>query len=78
MIILILKMLEPMTFPKAISWFPLIDAKMFTAISGDEVPKATTVSPITIGGMPKYLESFEEEPTNTLAPIVRRIRPSRR
>lgn len=46
-IIRILKILLPTALPMAISVFPLIDAKIFTASSGLEVPKATTVKPIT-------------------------------
>ena len=41
-----LKILLPTTFPMAIPGEPPVEAIMFTASSGAEVPKDTTVKPI--------------------------------
>ena len=42
-----LKILDPTTFPIDISVWPVMAAFIVTANSGADVPKATTVSPIT-------------------------------
>ena len=42
-----LKILEPTTLPIDISVWPVSAALMVTANSGADVPKATTVNPIT-------------------------------
>ena len=64
----VLKMLEPITLPTAISGVPLIADIRLTNISGAEVPAATIVRPITISGtrMPR---------ANEEAPSVRRSAP---
>lgn len=64
-------MLLPMIFPIARPVFPSSAEKRFTDNSGVEVPKATIVSPTTIGGI-EYLRAREEAPdTSKSAPLIR-------
>jgi hypothetical protein len=55
---------DPTIFPMAISVLPLRAALIFTISSGADVPNATIVRPITIGGIQAFLE---REP----APLMR-------
>jgi hypothetical protein len=50
-----LPMLEPATFPNGTSPFPPRAALMPTASSGALAPKATTVSPMITGTMPRWV-----------------------
>jgi len=54
-----LKMLLPTTFPIDISELPLRADSRLTMSSGEEVPKATIVSPTTRGDTPKRRASAE-------------------
>ena len=54
-----LKMLLPTTFPIAMSELPLRADIRLTMSSGEEVPKATMVSPTTRGDTPKRRASTE-------------------
>ena len=56
-----LTVLLPIIFPIAISVFPLTAAVRLTTSSGADVPKATTVSPMTIVGTPAI---FERDPAH--------------
>ena len=49
-----LAMLLPTMLPMAKPLLPPTDAMMLTANSGAEVPKATTVNPITISGIRNF------------------------
>jgi len=60
--------LDPRTFPTAISALPLTVAKTATMNSGAEVPRDTTVSPMTIGLNPKLSWSRAAPRTNQSAP----------
>lgn len=51
----ILKIFDPMIFPRARSVFFLYAAMIEVASSGSEVPIAIIVSPITLSESPKYL-----------------------
>src|SRR5690554_3636888 len=65
-----------MTLPSAISECPLSAAITLTTSSGAEVPKATTVSPITNSEMP-YLRAREEDPvTSQSPPFTKSARPA--
>ena len=55
-------MLEPRTFPTAISLLPAKDAVALTASSGALVPNATIVSPIIILGTRNILATDERLP----------------
>ena len=50
-----LAMFDTTTFHIAIGDEPSMAAAILTTNSGNEVPNATTVKPITIGDNPKYL-----------------------
>jgi hypothetical protein len=55
-----LAILLPIIFPIAISLDSFIEAVKLTANSGLEVPKATTVKPITTGLIPRARDKFDE------------------
>lgn len=74
-IINVLKMLLPTTLPMAISALPLRAEDTLTVSSGAEVPNATMVSPITMGGMRKRLATEAAPSVNPLAPRRMRINP---
>ena len=63
-----LQMFEPNTLPTAIMLLPLRDEITVTTNSGADVPNATTVSPITIAGIPKLRARFEDPFTSHSAP----------
>ena len=69
-------MLEPTTFPTAISLEPSRAAVTLTASSGSEVPKATMVSPMikletpSLAAMPLALS------TKKSAPFIKKKNPS--
>jgi hypothetical protein len=50
-----LKLLLPITFPKAASVFPFTAEMTLTTSSGAEVPKETTVNPIARFDIPNFL-----------------------
>ncbi len=60
-------MLLPMTLPTAMSGLPSRVAPIDTISSGELVPKATTVRPMTTGLMP-MLEASPEAPRTTSSP----------
>ena len=74
-IINVLKMLLPTTLPMAISALPLRAEDTLTVSSGAEVPNATMVRPITMGGMWKRLATEAAPSVNPLAPRRMRINP---
>ena len=65
-----LKILEPTTFPMAMSLLPFTAAVILTASSGALVPKATMVSPIIKDGIRKRLAMEEAPSTNQSAPFT--------
>ncbi|MEZ4963960.1 MAG: hypothetical protein R2791_01855 [Saprospiraceae bacterium] len=60
--------LLPITLPSATSALPELAAMTETISSGDEVPKATTVRPITRSDILNRLASDDEPSTMILAP----------
>ena len=63
-----LQMLLPMTFPTAIMLLSLTEDTTLMTNSGADVPKATTVKPITIGDKPMLLARLDEPLTSMPAP----------
>lgn len=70
-----LKMLEPMTFPTAMSFSPLNAATMEVASSGRLVPMATIVSPMTASETWNSLAISTEPLTKSLAPPMSNATP---
>ena len=71
-------MLLPMTFPMTRPGLPFAPAKRLMTSSGREVPKETTVSPITNSEM-LSCRAIEDAPrTSQSAPFTRRARPATR
>jgi hypothetical protein len=70
-----LKMLEPTTLPTAMSELPLRPACRLTASSGELVPNATTVRPITSGEMPAIAARDEAPRTRSSPPTIRKSKP---
>ena len=68
-------MFEPTTLPMTRSGSPASDEPTATASSGELVPKATTVSPMTIGLIPKERASRDEPPTRSSPPAISRTIP---
>ena len=69
-------MLEPTTFPMAISLLPFTAAVILTASSGALVPNATIVSPIIKDGIRRRLAIEEAPSTNQSAPFTSRKNPT--
>jgi len=69
---------EPITFPTAISELPSIAAIILTTSSGSEVPNATTVNPITNGGMPRRAAILTPPLTIHSAPKYSMVEPTAR
>ena len=67
--------LDPITFPTAISLWPILAAETVPASSGRLVPTATTLKPITISGTPNALAISTAELTVICAPISKAINP---
>jgi hypothetical protein len=63
-----LQMLLPTTLPTAIMLFPWMEEMRLTTSSGAEVPKATTVKPMTIGVTPMLRARLEDPFTSHSAP----------
>ena len=72
-----LAMLEPMALPMAMPGAPSKAAIKETIISGAEVPKATTVRPITSGDTPRLRESPAAPATKRSAPHIKMSRPNK-
>jgi hypothetical protein len=72
-----LAILLPIILPKAILSVFLIIATKLTHASGDEVPKATTVSPMIIGLIPKNLAILDEPRTSPSPPRYKSIKPKK-
>jgi hypothetical protein len=68
-------LVPPSTLPKTISEEPLEAAITFTTNSGAEVPKATTVNPIMILGIPKLVAKPDAASTSLSAPKINRTSP---
>ncbi len=64
-----------MIFPRTIAVSFSAAAIIFTTSSGDEVPKATIVSPITILGILNFFARFEAPSTSLFAPKINAIKP---
>jgi len=71
----ILIMLLPTTFPKLNPEFPETAERTFTTSSGEEVPNATMVSPITRLEIFFFLATAEAPLTSQLAPKINGINP---
>jgi len=71
----ILKILDPITLPSAMSVFPFRALASDTTSSGAEVPKETMVSPITIGAMRSLVARLDDPSTRKFAPLIRIISP---
>ena len=74
-IISILSMLLPTILPMVISALPFRAAEMLTAASGELVPIATIVRPITSCGMPNFAAIPEEPSTKISAPLISNTNP---
>ena len=74
-IINVLKMLLPTTLPMAMSALPLRAEATLTVSYGAEVPNATMVSPITIGGIRRRLAIEADPSVSPLAPKRMRMSP---
>ena len=70
-----LRIFEPMTFPRTISVLPEARALIETASSGAEVPKAIIVKPIRVLGMRKLVAVEEAPSTKRSAPLIKRTKP---
>ena len=68
--------LDPNILVRAKSVVPSATETMFTTNSGIEVPKATTVKPITKSDTPKRLAIAEAPSTNQSAPLTKARKPS--
>ena len=68
--------LLPNILVRAISEEPLMAATRFTTSSGAEVPKATTVSPITKSGTLKRLANPDAPFTSQSAPNIKNTKPA--
>jgi len=66
---------EPIIFPSARSVCPLTAESILTKNSGAEVPKATTVSHITSGDIPKFFAILEDHSTKKSAHFMRMKNP---
>ena len=73
----ILAVFDPTTLPMAMAGAPSSAALSDTSNSGIEVPKPTTVSPISNGGMPSLLASEIAPRTRKSAPNVSKASPAR-
>ena len=73
-----LEILLPSTLPMAISVLPLALATILTNSSGVEVPKATTVRPMTRSEMLNLLAIEEAPSTRKSAPLINRTNPSKK
>ena len=69
-----LERLEPIMFPREIPELPTKFAYVLTTSSGKDVPKATTVSPITRGETPLCSARSDAPSTRKSAPFTRTIR----
>ena len=74
-IIKILKILLPIILPKVKLEFFSIDENIFTTSSGEDVPNATSVKPMTIVGIFNFLAIEAEQSTKRFAPIINRTKP---
>ena len=70
-----LAMLEPTTFPKLSSPFPFRAAVRLKASSGELVPKATMVSPMSSVETPKRRAARTAPSTSQFPPRIRRTIP---
>ena len=73
----ILNIFDPTMFPTEIALSFLNAATAEVANSGSDVPKATTLIPITISDIPRYRAKNIAPSTNKLAPNARAIVPPR-
>ena len=71
----ILKRLEPITLPMAISVCPFFAATTLVTSSGREVPIATMVRPINVSLTPRSLARFVAPLTDNSAPTIIRAMP---
>ena len=68
----ILKIFEPIIFPKEISDNPLIEEEIETLASGALVPIETNVKPITNDGIFNFLAILAEPSTKKSAPLIKK------
>ena len=71
----VLDILLPIMFPNTISLCPSILENILITSSGTEVPKATTVNPITISEIASFLANEEDPLTSKSAPLTSNIKP---
>lgn len=71
----VLVILDPIMFPRAIPVLPRKLAKALTINSGADVPKATTVKPITKVEILNFLATEEDPSTTISAPLIKKINP---
>ena len=71
----ILKKLDPMMFPIAISALPFLEAVNEVTSSGKTVTKATMVSPINLWLTPSEMAMFVAASTAKLLPIIKHTSP---
>lgn len=67
----ILVMLDPITLPATISELPILTDAIEEASSGRDVPKATTVTPMIKGDIPKLSPIFSAELTNQSLDLIK-------
>ena len=72
----ILKILEPTMLPSDTSSTPAMDADILTAASGNEVPNATTVNPMTKLDTLKNFAIDDAPSTNKSAPLTSKTKPN--
>ena len=63
--------LLPTTFPKLNPELPEVAAKIFTTSSGEEVPNATIVNPMTRSEIFRFLAMAEAPLTSQVAPKIK-------
>ena len=71
----ILKILDPITLPRAMSSSCLIAATMLVASSGKLVPAATIVNPIIASGMLQSFAMKTAPARKAFAPVINPINP---
>ncbi len=74
----VLVIFEPIILPSAMPELPRRPAMVLITSSGMEVPKATTVKPITKEEMPNFLATEDDPSTSISAPLSKKINPTRR
>lgn len=74
---MVLNILDPKIFPVAISVEPFKLEIILTTNSGDDVPRATIVKPITKFETLNFLATEDAPSTNKPAPLITKMKPMR-